>query len=56
MRLRLEKTYCRKKKVILNTDKKFGGSKNKAEQTELKRIRNQTIQILEDFGESYVDL
>lgn len=42
--------------LILISDKKLCWSKNKSEQTELKRIKNQAIQMLEDFAESYVDL
>ena len=41
--------------LILNSDKKQLRS-NKTEQVECKRIKNQAIQMLEDLGESYLDL
>ena len=41
--------------LILNSDKKQLRS-NKTEQVEWKRIKNQAIQMLEDLGESYLDL
>lgn len=42
--------------VTLNADKKLDISKNKADQTKLKHIRNQATQMFEDVGESFADL
>lgn len=42
--------------VTLNADKKLYISKNKADQTKLKHIRNQATQMFEDVGESFADL
>lgn len=42
--------------VTLNADKKLDISKNEADQTKLKHIRNQATQMFEDVGESFADL
>lgn len=42
--------------LTLNAGKKLDISKNKADQTKLKHIRNQATQMFEDVGESFADL
>lgn len=40
--------------LILNTDKKLDKSNNKAEIAELKRVKNQSVKLLNNLGEKYV--
>lgn len=42
--------------LTLNADIKLHISKKKADQTKLKRIRNQATQMFEEVGESFADL
>lgn len=40
--------------LIFNTDKKLDKSNNKAEIAELKRVKNQSVKLLNNLGEKYV--
>lgn len=42
--------------LIFNTKKKMSRSKNKSEKIELQQIKDWGIQMLEDLGETYVEL
>lgn len=42
--------------LIFNTDKKLDKSNNKAEIAELKRVKNQSVKLLNNLGEKYVKL